>query len=65
MSYGERHYRARLSAADVELIRSAAEQRRWHLSEARKLSQAALADKFDTTKSNIGRIEYFQTRRRG
>ena len=65
MSFGESHYKAKLSTADVDLIRGAADERSRLIAQARKLSNANLAAKFDVSASCIERVVGFQTRKRG
>jgi len=65
MSRGESHYACKLTTAEVELIRAAAEERRRLLDEARKLSNRALAEKMDTSVSNIERIISWSARKWG
>ena len=65
MSRGESHYACKLSTADVELIRAAADERRRLLDEARKLSNKALAEKMGTCVSNVERIVSMSARKWG
>lgn len=64
-SHGETHYKSKLTAADVELIRAAGDERARLLAEARKLSNAELGKKFDVSKNCIDRVICYQTRKRG
>lgn len=53
---GEAHYCAKLSADDVRLIQALVDEREELLAKARRISNAALAEKFDVSKSTIGKI---------
>lgn len=53
---GERHGMAKLSDADVVLIREAADERERLKAEARKLSDASLAEKFGVHHKTISNI---------
>ena len=53
---GEDHYRAKLTNEDAQLIRDVVSYRRSLLDEARKISDAALAEKFGVTKSTINKV---------
>ena len=54
--HGEDHYAARLTEADVRLIRALGEERSRLLQSARKLSNATLAEKFDVSVRTIERV---------
>lgn len=53
---GSDHYAARLTEDDVRLIRAAGRERRRLLDDARRLSDAELAAKFECGVSTISRI---------
>jgi hypothetical protein len=65
MSHGESHYAAKLKAVDVEMIRELADERRVLLDKAKAISNAALAEKFDVSKSAIESVINFRRWKRG
>lgn len=57
---GEKHYRAKLTADDVRLIRECVQERERILAEARKFSNAALAEKFNVQPVTIENVANFR-----
>ena len=55
-SRGEEHYHATLTADDVRLIRAAVAERARLIAEARKLSDRALAEKFECHPHTIWKV---------
>lgn len=61
-SRGERHYRATLTDHDVVLIRELVEIRASLLEQARRLSNRALAEKFECSRQLIDKIGRYEAR---
>lgn len=59
---GELHWKAKLSAEDVELIRRLIEVRNHHFNEWRKLTSRQIAVKFNVSKSLIESIAAYRSR---
>lgn len=59
---GENHYACKLTDDDVRLVRECVALRKHHLAEAKKLSDAALASKFEVHRRTIYKISSFAGR---
>ena len=53
---GEAHYKAQLTVEDVQLIRELARQRAGLLEQARKITNAKIAEKFGVTAGTIDKV---------
>ena len=60
-SRGEEHYNHKLTAEDVALIRALVDERNRLLSEANKLTDAKIAEKFEIHKNTVWKITRFET----
>ncbi len=56
VTHGVDHWNAKLTEDDVRLIRALVEERAMHLAEARKLTDAAIAEKFEVHPNTIWKV---------